>query len=326
MINLLDGVLLTTTFALAAANGANDVSKGIATLVGSGVAALRRAIFWGTAWTALGAALASVVAQAMVSTFGRGMIASHVHPTRPAALATLVGATAWVFLATRAGWPISTTHAIVGATVGVAAAAYGIAGVKWAAVGSKIALPLLIAPFSAFVLVALLLKVFRANEKNSTPTASKALNQMHWLTSGATCMARGLNDAPKLVAIALAASALQPNTALSRGVFFAAVTAGMVFGSLLGGSRVTRVLAQNVTEMNHREGFASNLVTSVLVSVGAVYGWPMSTTQVASGGIVGVGWLRGALQYRTLREIGLAWLVTVPAAAGLALVAYAVLK
>ncbi len=88
------------------------------------------------------------------------------------------------------------------------------------------------------------------------------------------------------------------------------------------GGRVTKVLAKDVTPMNNREGFAANLVTAALVTTGALHGLPMSTTHVASGGIFGAGAQRGALNPVALRSILLAWVFTLPAAAGLGACVY----
>jgi PiT family inorganic phosphate transporter len=149
------------------------------------------------------------------------------------------------------------------------------------------------------------------------------LGQLHWLTSGATSLARGMNDAPKIVALALAASALGAQVALPAPLLYGIVTVAMVAGSLVAGRRVTRVLAEDVTPMDDREGFAANLVTAALVTTGAVHGLPMSTTHVASGGIFGAGTQRGTLDLRALRNILLAWTVTLPAAALLGAGCYA---
>jgi PiT family inorganic phosphate transporter len=135
-----------------------------------------------------------------------------------------------------------------------------------------------------------------------------------------------MNDAPKMVALALAASALATKTAPSTTLLFTLVALGMVVGSIVAGRRVTHVLAEKVTAMNHREGFTANLVTAVLVALGAIYGLPMSTTHVSSGGIFGAGAQRGSLNRKTLRDILLAWVVTLPAAAALGMAAYVVIK
>jgi PiT family inorganic phosphate transporter len=157
------------------------------------------------------------------------------------------------------------------------------------------------------------------------PTALRVTgDDFHWLSSGAASFARGLNDAPKIVGVAIAAGALTATSiAAMTPVFFLLVTAGIVIGSLAAGRRVTRVLAEDVTPMSHREGLAANLVTAMLVSVGAVNGLPMSTTHVSSGAIMGIGAERGSLSWRTTRTIVAAWVVTLPAAALLAAACYA---
>ena len=366
-------LVLLVAVVLAWANGANDVSKGVATLVGSGVTDYRRAIAWGSLWTGVGGVLGAFFAGAMLATFGNGLLAPGTSPTLLGALAALAGAGAWVVVATRAGLPVSTTHAIVGSLVGVAMLAYGSGAVQWGALGSKVILPLLLTPLLSLVLTGLLLRLQLARagagspdadclcaEVEPSPAASApgadgavafeglqpvlritraptrdcaadrpravrlTLGHLHWLTSGATSLARGMNDSPKIVALALAASALGATAAVPAPVLYAAVTAAMVAGSLVGGLRVTRVLAEDVTPMDDREGFAANLVTAVLVTTGAVYGLPMSTTHVSSGGIFGAGAQRGTLDHSSLRSILSAWIVTLPAAAILGAACYAV--
>jgi PiT family inorganic phosphate transporter len=366
-------VLLVGVF-LAYVNGANDVSKGIATLVGSGVTDYRRAIFWGAAWTAAGGFVGALFAGAMLTTFGNGLLAPGTTPTFAAAVALVLGAAGWVLFATLTGLPVSTTHAIVGSLTGVAALAYGTGAVRWSALGGKVFLPLLVSPFAALLLTGLLLRATRrragvteartdclcaevepavvvaaaASFQRSSALAPAELNlrvttgpaeacatsqpaavrltldHLHWLTSGATCLARGMNDSPKMVALLVAASALAGKATIPAPTLFAVVTVAMVAGSLVAGRRVTRVLAEKVTAMDHHEGFSANLVTAGLVTAGAIYGLPMSTTHVSSGGIISAGSARGALNRKTLRDIVLAWIVTLPAAAGLGMVAYLV--
>ena len=353
---------------VAYANGANDISKGIATLVGSGLASYRGAILWGTAWTALGAVAASVFAGAMLATFGAGLLADGITPSFPAAAAALAGAGAWVVIATRASLPVSTTHALVGAMIGAGVSAYGLDGIAWSALATKIALPLLVSPVAAVLLTrglsriwtggfgparatadcvcvsadtapnvqwgssstAALSRVSRlefslavgdaAGCQTTQPTAWRVTgDHLHWLSSGAVSFARGLNDAPKIVGLAWAAMALA-STSLVRDqrTSFLLVTGGIVAGSLIAGRCVTRALAEDVTPMGHRDGLVANLVTASLVTAGAVYGLPMSTTQVSAGGIMGIGAERGSLNWRTVRGIALAWILTVPAAAAYA--------
>jgi len=147
------------------------------------------------------------------------------------------------------------------------------------------------------------------------------MNSVHWLSSGAASFARGLNDAPKIVSLLLLfLTAAGPARSVSLAVIFVLSAAAMGIGSYVGGRRVTEVLAAKVTTMDHVEGLTANLTTSVLVSATAVVGLPVSTTHVSSSAIIAVGARKGvmAIRWVTVREMALAWLLTVPVAAALA--------
>ena len=360
---------------IAYANGANDVSKGIATLTGSGVTSAGRAILWGGVWTAAGGLLACVVAGAMLSTFGGGLLHQEGGSTAAVALASIFGAGAWVLFSTRFGLPVSTTHALAGGIVGVGIAAYGLDGVVWGVLGKKVFLPLFLTPFVAISLAAILARLWRVKKDSKekacicvTSTAGAAmspngsgaavgtammiaappavtvqtgteascavhgrqtvrltLDHLHWLSSGATSFARGMNDVPKIVALMLVAAALTDGAALTGVLPFAIVTGAMFAGALIAGMRVTKVMANDITEMNHREGFQANVITAGLVSAGAVFGLPMSTTHVSASAIMGTATQRGkgALKGKKVREMLLAWVITLPAAALLGAGSYA---
>src|SRR3989442_12679081 len=110
---------LLLVLVLAYANGTNDVSKAIATLVGSGVANYRSTVLWGAIWTTVGAAASGVVAGAMLNTFSTGLLQPGVAAPPALAGAVVVGAIARVLVAARAGLPGFTTHALPRALVGV---------------------------------------------------------------------------------------------------------------------------------------------------------------------------------------------------------------
>ena len=361
-------LVVVATF-IAFANGQNDVSKSIATLVGSGVTSYRRAILWGSVWTGLGGLAGASLATAMIATFGKGLLSADVTPTYAAALATIIGAASWVAIATRTALPVSTTHAIVGSLAGVGVLAYGVDGVEWSVALHKLVVPLVLSPFVALAATATILTVWRSRAlgvrdcvclepaalSSSSPAGSATrrvamtapelvidtasacardrpaaarltLDDLHWLTSGAASFARGLNDVPKMVALIVAGAVLSGGT-IAVSWWFVVVTAAMMTGSLLGGLRVTRVLAENVTRMDHREGFSANLVTALLVGGAALKGFPLSTTHVSTGAILGAGASRkSAIDWRTVRRLLLAWLVTVPGAACLGMIAYGAVR
>jgi PiT family inorganic phosphate transporter len=130
---------------LAYANGANDNFKGVATLLGSGTANYRTALVWGTFTTGLGSLAAFFLAQKLITAFsGRGWIPDSLVGAPAFSLAVLFAAALTVWLATRLGFPISTTHALIGGLAGVGGAAIGAVGAHklW----SDFFLPLLTSP------------------------------------------------------------------------------------------------------------------------------------------------------------------------------------
>jgi PiT family inorganic phosphate transporter len=368
-------LVFALVFALAFANGANDVSKAIATLVGSGITDYRSAIAWGTVWTVIGAAVAAFVARAMIKTFSHGLVQAGTIIEPAATLAVLTGAMAWVLFASRTGLPVSTTHALTGAIVGTGFVAFTGEGLIWSAIGEKIALPLLLSPFLALTVSLLIHPAVRALARKwegaclcvmpasravvtidalgSTRTLFQTtsfgspvmavpsqcdraglqgllvgLDTIHWISSGLASFARGTNDAPKIVAMLLLGSATAAwPSASSQLAAFGGVALAMGFGSYIGGLRVTEVLAEKVTKMNHTEGLSANLTTASLVLVSGSLGLPVSTTHVSSSAIIGIGLLKGwnNVRWTTVRDMVLAWVVTLPASAFLACITYLII-
>jgi PiT family inorganic phosphate transporter len=155
------------------------------------------------------------------------------------------------------------------------------------------------------------------------------LDTIHWISSGLASFARGTNDAPKIVAMLLLGSATPawPSTS-SQLAAFGGVALAMGLGSYFGGLRVTEVLAENVTRMDHAEGLSANLATSSLVLLSGSLGLPVSTTHVSSSAIIGIGLLKGlnSVRWTTVRDMVLAWVVTLPASALFACIAYLILS
>jgi PiT family inorganic phosphate transporter len=354
-------ILVVCTLVVAFANGANDVSKGIATLVGSGVSNYRAALLWGTLWTVLGALTAAVMTQALVATFsGKGLL---VTPSTSEAflLAVSIGAIGWLIIATRTGLPVSTTHSLTGALIGTGIVQLGSHGIVWKTVFAKVAYPLLFSPFISLILVMLLLPLLRpiarrverlcvcleqmtmtrvtaegAMLRDSVPLPSvevapqshcgesvarmSALDVLHWLSAGATSFFRGLNDTPKIIALGIAAAAA---FGISQGFFYVMLAVAMGLGSFIAGRRVTETLAKKVVRLSPSNGFAANLVTSVLVGLASRFALPVSTTHVSSGAIIGIGVSEGGgVRWRMVTEMVLAWIVTLPASAIIAGIVY----
>jgi len=144
---------------LAYANGANDNFKGVATLFGSGTTNYKVALLWATVTTALGSIAALFIAQELLHAFsGKGLVSDTLLASSAFSLSVAFAAGSTVMLATRLGFPISTTHALIGALVGVGI--FGSeAGVNFERLGSTFLLPLLLSPFVALFLTYLIYKI-----------------------------------------------------------------------------------------------------------------------------------------------------------------------
>ena len=355
---------------LAFANGSNDVSKSVATLVGSGVTDHRRALRWGTIWTVVGALLGGIGSGALAMRFAKSLGATAEHEAA-IPLAVVIAAIAWVAFSSRTGIAVSTTHAIAGAILGVGWVAEGLSPLARMDILKGFCLPLLASPLMALALTFFLgpavaragrwldarcacavptpngpLLAHRSSgavastldlvidekancEGRSAWSLDLSVNQLHWVSSGLVALSRGMNDAPKIWALAIPVILL---AGMDRSILLPAtiltVTAAMGLGSWAAGRKVTEVLAHRITRMNHEEGFAANLATALLVVVASRMGLPVSTTHVSSGAILGVGLgqSRRGVNWKIFNEMLLAWFVTLPVAALVAMACYWLLR
>lgn len=144
----------------------------------------------------------------------------------------------------------------------------------------------------------------------------RALDGLHYLSAGAVSFARGLNDTPKIAALLLAGQALSGGTATWL------VALAMAAGGLLSARRVAHTMAHRITPMNPGQGLTANVITAVLVLRASEMGMPVSTTHVSSGALFGIGAATGGAHWRMIGAIAMAWLVTLPVAAGLGVAGY----
>jgi PiT family inorganic phosphate transporter len=150
--------------------------------------------------------------------------------------------------------------------------------------------------------------------------AGRVLDVLHYLSAGAVCFARGLNDTPKIVAMLLAGGALAPNLGLGL------VAVVMAFGGVLNARRVADTMSRKITRMNPGQAFTANLVTALLVAGASRLGLPVSTTHVAVGSLFGIGVVNGTARVKIIFSILLAWVTTLPVGAALAAAAYLLLR
>jgi inorganic phosphate transporter, PiT family len=296
-------------------NGANANFKGVASLYGSNTTSLRTALYWGTATTFCGSIAAALLSQGLIGPFGgRGLVPDTLIQT-PHFLASVAISTALTsFLATRLGFPVSTTHALVGALCGAGFLGGG-SQVNIAALGPNFLSPLFFSPAIAALVGAVFyvaLRWMQLAPDGRTP----GLDALHLLSSGAASFARGLNDTPKMVALFSAV----PGLPIVWGFGIVAVT--IAVGAILDADRVAETLGKKVTKMNPGQGFAASLTTAALVTTASVHSLPVSTTHVSVGSLLGIGVATRQAKWRMIIEIMLAWVSTVPCGAILGAISY----
>lgn len=316
---MLIAILLLSICFVAFTNGANANFKGVASLYGSGTTTRRVALYWGTATTFIGSIAALFFAEGLLTTFqGKGIVPDDLVQSPSFVSAVASGAALTSFLATRLGFPVSTTHALVGALLGAGWAGSG-TEVRFAALGQNFLYPLLFSPAVAIVLGAAVYWLLKS-ARLAPDHRNRKLDRLHFLSTGAASFARGLNDTPKMVALMLTVPHLDP-----RGAFLL-VAVMIALGGLLDADAVAETLGKKVTGMNPGQGFAASLVTAGLVTTASLHSLPVSTTHVSVGSLLGMGASTRQAKWKKVSEILLAWVSTVPCGALLAALAYLVIS
>jgi len=305
---------------LAFSNGANDNFKGVATLFGAGITDYKKAINWATITTFSGSVAAIFLAEELVKNFsGKGLVPNELIQTPIFAIAIALGAAITVFLATKIGMPISTTHSLVGALFGAGIMAVG-SEFNFSKLGNTFLMPLIVSPLMATILSLLAYILFKISRKQvpslniEKPTvlgisSPKILDTLHYLSSGIVSFARGLNDTPKIVGLLIIINTI----AIEWSMISVAII--MAIGGLLNAKKVGETMSKKITKMNSGQGFTANMITGVLVTTASVHGLPVSTTHVSVGSLFGIGIVTKKANYKVIGKIVLSWVLTLPIAA-----------
>ncbi len=349
----MEWLLIIAVLALAASNGANDNFKGVASLYSTATAGYRTCLIWGSATTLLGALSSAWLAHALLVAFtGKGLVPAAVVNDPRFGIAVAGGAMFTVALAAIRGWPISTTHALVGAMVGAGVIAVG-TEVHFASLGSTILLPLLASPIIAFIPAWLLSKWLQrgaestaqrcicvATEQDilpSTEAAGMLLQTPNVLVvdEAERCQQQGLQpllrwvwsraDMAHFAAAGLVsfsrgmndtpkiAALLLPISAMNSQLAVSLTGLAMLVGGVLGAHRIANTLGVRLARLNPRPGLIASLITAALVGTASFNGLPVSTTHVVGGALAGSSSSDGTIDRSVALGIGFAWLVTLPA-------------
>src|SRR5436305_3226738 len=283
--------LLVITIAVALAfdftNGFHDTANAVATSVSTRALSPRLAVLVAAIANLAGAFVTTAVA----TTIGKGIIDSNLATTKTV-LAAVLGAIVWNLLTWWRGLPSSSSHALIGGLVGAALAQSGVSGVEWHGIAHKVIIPALWAPAIAFaVAFALLLAIYWVF-RWLTPGVANRSFRLGQLASGTwVAFTHGANDAQKtmgVIALALYSEGKIDSFYIPNWVKVAAGLS-IAAGTYAGGWRIMRTLGQRVFQMDAPAGFAAQATAGAVIYASTKAGYPLSTTHVVSGAVMGVG-------------------------------------
>jgi len=310
-------------------NGFHDAANAIATSVSTRAltpkVALLMAAVMNFAGALMGTAVAETIAHEIIHIDDVGT-----RLTLVAVLAALVGAIVWNLITWWFGLPSSSTHALVGGLVGAGLA--GGIGVYWGSVVEKVVLPMVVSPLVGFGIAFLVMVVVLWIFKNVAPAkASRRFRIAQTASAAAMALGHGLQDAQKTMGVMFLATTAVGVTNRGDDIptwIILSAAAAISAGTATGGKRIMRTLGRRIIELDPARGFVAESVSAVVLYLNAF--WlhaPVSTTHTITTAIMGVGATRrlSAVRWGVAKSIGAAWVLTIPAAAGVAALMFWVL-
>ncbi|TQC48873.1 anion permease [Rhodococcus sp. WS4] len=313
-------IVVVTALGFDFTNGFHDTANAMATSIATGALKPKVAVTLSAILNLVGAFLSVEVA----ATVAKGIV--NLGDTGGQALliivfAGLVGGIIWNLLTWLLGIPSSSSHALFGGLIGATIAALGIGGVEWSGVMSKIVVPAVLAPVVAALVAAigtwLIYRITAGVEENAKEQGFR------WGQIGSASLvslAHGTNDAQKtmgIIFLALVAhGTITADTAMPFWVKLSCALA-IALGTYLGGWRIIRTLGKGLVEIASPQGMAAESSSAAIILTSSHFGLPLSTTQVATGSILGTGVGKSGAEVRwgVAGRMAVAWLFTLPSAA-----------
>ena len=298
-------------------NGFHDTANSIATSVSTRALSPRLAVLTAAVLNFAGAFVSIKVA----ATVATGIVDPEAI-TLKIVLGGLVGAITWNLITWYLGLPSSSSHALIGGMIGSATAAEGFDVVKWRGLYEKVLIPSLAAPFlgvlGAAAIMIVLLWIIR---RRAPGVVNRVFRRLQLVSGGFVAFTHGTNDAQKtmgIIALALVASGHLDAEKFDVPLWVILCAAlAMGAGTYAGGWRIIKTLGQRVAKLDPPQGFAAQTACASILWATAHYGFPVSTTHVISGSVLGAGATRrfSAVRWGVAGNIVLAWLMTLPCAA-----------
>ena len=308
-------------------NGFHDASNAIATSVSTRALTPRVALILSAVMNFVGAFLGTGVAE----TVGKGVInAPSGTQGLTVVLGALVGAILWNLVTWYFGLPSSSSQALIGGLVGAAVVAAG-STVQWSGVVEDVLIPMVLSPtigfVGAYVLMIAIMWLFR----RVTPgKANRGFRLSQTVSAAAMALGHGLQDAQKTMGVIFLAlvvyGSVGSDDPIPWWVKVIAATA-ISLGTYAGGWRIRRTLGRRIIHLDPPRGFAAETTAATTLYVMAIgLHAPVSTTQTITASVVGVGATKrlSAVRWGVARSIVIAWVLTIPAAALMAALAYGI--
>lgn len=309
-------VLLALTFDYI--NGFHDAANAIATVVSTKVLSPRVAILYGAILNFAGAMMGTAVA----STIGKGIVDPG-SVTPEVLVFTLIGAIIWNLFTWLLGLPTSSSHALVGALCGATAfgtgglsLAAGLQNISWNGLWNKVIIPMLTSPVIGLILgYMIMLGLIWLLHKLALSFINRWSSKLQILSAGYMALSHGSNDAQKSMGIIALAITTFYGTPFEVALWVKIVCAvAMGLGTLAGGWKIIRTLGTKMAKLQPINGFAAETTAGTIILAASHFGIPVSTTQVISSSIMGVGATRrlSAVKWGIVGNILWAWVLTLP--------------
>ncbi len=303
-------------------NGFHDTANAVATSVSTRALTPRMAVLVASLANLAGAFVTTAVA----ATVGKGIIDTGL-ATDKTVLAALFGAITWNLITWWLGLPSSSSHALIGGLIGAALVQSGSEGVEWNSIVHSVVLPGIFAPIIAFAAAfALLLAILWLFFRVTVGIANRGF-RLGQLASGTwVAFAHGANDAQKtmgVIALALFTNGTIDHFYIPTWVKVAAGVS-IAAGTYVGGWRIMRTVGQRIFDIEPASGFAAQATAGTTIYLATHFGYPLSTTHVISGAVMGAGATKrfSAVRWGVAGNIVMAWILTIPAAALVAAACY----
>jgi PiT family inorganic phosphate transporter len=306
-------------------NGFHDTANSIATIVGTRALSPQVAVAFAASLNFIGALTGTEVAAAV----GKGiLVPEQSYAMMEVVLAGLTAAICWNLITWFFGLPSSSSHALVGGLVG-AAVMQGDIVVQWSGVKDKVVIPSIVAPILGIVVAIILMGILMRIVRNMDPrNGNNTFRRLQVFSGGWLSFTHGLNDAQKTMGIMFLALIASGHVSESAGgppfwVKISAATA-MGLGTYAGGWKIIKTLGGKVVKMSPLQGFSASVSGAGILSVAAHFGFPVSTTHVVTGCVLGAGASKrlSSVRWSVAGEIVLAWVMTLPAAACVGAIAF----